>query len=138
MRNKYKIIVVIAVLSVLPVSCLVGPKYHKPEEQSAENFHQGPANVDTLASVVNVKWFDLFNDEVLKGLITTGLENNYDMKIALARIERTRAELGYTKADLFPAIGYNATVNANKKAFQPSYASASLSWELDFWGKIRH
>jgi outer membrane protein, multidrug efflux system len=138
MRNNCKIIVVIVVLAMLPVSCLVGPKYKKPEEQSAEKFRHGPADVDTLSSVVNVKWFDLFNDEVLKGLITKGLENNYDMRIALARIDRTRAELGYTKADLLPAIGYNATVNANKKAFQPSYASASLSWELDFWGKIRH
>lgn len=138
MRNKYKIIVVIAVLSVLPVSCLVGPKYHKPEEQSAQNFHQGPANVDTLASVVNVKWFDLFNDDVLKGLINKGLENNYDMKIAMARIDRTRAELGYTKADLLPAIGYSGTVNSNEKSFMPSNVSANLSWELDFWGKVRH
>src|SRR6187431_2917532 len=138
MRNKFKIIVVIVILAFLPVGCLVGPKYQKPEEQSGDKFHHGPADVDTLSSVVNVKWFDLFNDEVLKGLINKGLENNYDMKIALARIDRTRAELGYTKADLFPAIGYGATVNANKKAFQPSNAAASLSWELDFWGKIRH
>jgi multidrug efflux system outer membrane protein len=87
---------------------------------------------------VNVKWFDLFNDEVLKGLITKGLENNYDMKIAMARIERTRAELGYTKADLLPAIGYSGTVNSNEKTFLPSNASATLSWELDFWGKVRH
>ncbi len=123
---------------MLPVSCLVGPKYKKPEEQSAEKFRHGPANVDTLSSVVNVKWFDLFNDEVLKGLITKGLDSNYDMKIALARIERTRAELGYTKADLLPAIGYSATVNSKQRTFQPSNAAATLSWELDFWGKVRH
>jgi len=138
MKNSFKIIVVLVVLAVLPVGCLVGPKYQKPKEQSAGNFAQGPANADTLNSVVNVKWFDLFNDDVLKGLITKGLENNYDMKIALARIERTRAELGYTKADLLPSVGYNATVNSNKKSFLPSNAAATLSWELDFWGKIRH
>lgn len=138
MRNKFKIVVVILTLAILPVGCLVGPKYQKPEEQSAANFHNGPANADTLASVVNVKWFDLFNDEVLKGLVNKGLENNYDMKIAMARIERTRAELGYTKADLLPAVGYSGTVNSNEKTFLPSNASANLSWELDFWGKIRH
>jgi len=138
MKNKFKIIVVIVVLAVLPVGCLVGPKYQKPEDQSAANYRNGTANADTLASVVNIKWFDLFNDEVLKGLIKRGLENNYDMKIALARIERTRAELGYSKADLLPAVGYSATVNSNKKSFSPSNASATLSWELDFWGKIRH
>jgi multidrug efflux system outer membrane protein len=138
MMNKLKIVVVIFILAVLPVGCLVGPKYQKPEEQNTANFQNGPASIDTLASVVNVKWFDLFNDEVLKRLIYKGLESNYDMKIAMARIERTRAELGYTKADLLPAIGYSGTVNSNEKTFLPSNASANLSWELDFWGKVRH
>jgi multidrug efflux system outer membrane protein len=138
MMNKFKIVVVIFALAILPVGCLVGPKYEKPVEQNAASFQNGSASVDTLASVVNVKWFDLFNDEVLKRLIYKGLESNYDMKIAMARIERTRAELGYTKADLLPAIGYSGTVNSNEKTFMPSNASASLSWELDFWGKIRH
>jgi multidrug efflux system outer membrane protein len=136
--NKFKIVIIVLVLAILPTGCLVGPKYAKPENQNAANFNNGSANADTLATVVNVKWFDLFNDDVLKSLITKGLENNYDMKIAMARIERTRAELGYTKADLLPAIGYSGTVNSNKETFLPSNASASLSWELDFWGKIRH
>jgi multidrug efflux system outer membrane protein len=138
MRNKLKIVVLLLILALLPVGCLVGPKYAKPEDQNATNFRNGAATIDTLQSVVNVKWFDLFNDEVLKGLINKGLANNYDMRIAMARIERTRAELGYTKPDLLPAIGYGATVNSNEKAFIPSNASANLSWELDFWGKIRH
>lgn len=138
MRNKFKIVIVILILAILPVGCLVGPKYKKPEDQNAANYRNGTANLDTLASVVNVKWFDLFNDDVLKGLINKGLANNFDMKIAMARIERTRAELGYTKADLLPAIGYSATANSNEKAFPTSNASAVLSWELDFWGKIRH
>jgi multidrug efflux system outer membrane protein len=136
--NKFKIILIIIVLAILPAGCLVGPKYAKPADQNAAAFNNGPVNADTLASVVNVKWFDLFNDDVLKDLISKGLENNYDMRIAMARIERTRAELGYTKADLLPAIGYNGTVNSNKEAFLPSNASATLSWELDFWGKVRH
>jgi len=138
MNSKIKIVVVILILAILPVGCLVGPKYKKPEDQNAAAFQNGPVNADTLASVVNVKWFDLFNDDVLKGLINKGLANNYDMRIAMARIERTRAELGYTKADLLPAIGYGGTVNSNDKTFMPNTASASLSWELDFWGKIRH
>lgn len=138
MKNSFKIIVVIVVLAVLPVGCLVGPKYQKPELQGVENYQHGTASADSLATVVNVKWFDLFNDEVLKGLITKGLENNYDMKIAQARIDRTRAELGYSKADFLPSIGYSGTVNSNKKSFLPSNVSATLSWELDFWGKVRH
>jgi multidrug efflux system outer membrane protein len=138
MNSKIKIVVVIIILAFLPVGCLVGPKYKKPEIQSTVGYQNGASNQDTLASVVNVKWFDLFNDEVLIELINKGLANNYDLKMAMARIERSRAELGYTKADLLPAIGYGAKVNSNEKAFPLSNASASLSWELDFWGKIRH
>ena len=92
MNNKFKIVVVILILALLPVGCLVGPKYKKPEDQNTATFQNGPANMDTLASVVNIKWFDLFNDDVLKGLINKGLANNYDLKIAMARIEKTRAE----------------------------------------------
>ena len=71
--NKFKIIIIILALAILPVGCLVGPKYAKPEDPNAANFRHGPANADTLASVVNVKWFDLFNDDVLKGLINNCL-----------------------------------------------------------------
>jgi multidrug efflux system outer membrane protein len=138
MNSKIKIVVVIIILAFLPVGCLVGPKYKKPEIQNTVGYQNGAVNQDTLASVVNVKWFDLFNDDVLKELINKGLANNYDLKMAMARIERSRAELGYTKADLLPAIGYGGKVNSNEKAFPLSNASASLSWELDFWGKIRH
>src|SRR5947209_7809676 len=101
MISRYKIIVIVLVLAFLPTGCLVGPKYSKPEVQKEENFKHAQISTDTSASVTNVKWFDLFNDDVLKDLINKGIENNYDLKIAIARIERTKAELGYSKADLY-------------------------------------
>jgi len=137
MSKKYKIIVIILVLSLFPVGCMVGPKYKKPDQLKSESY-KNERNLDSLASVTNVKWFDLFNDDVLKDLITKGLQNNYDLKIAVSRIDQLRAELGYAKADLFPAFQYGATINSNEKYITPSTAGASMSWELDFWGKFRH
>ncbi|RYJ38017.1 RND efflux system outer membrane lipoprotein [Flavobacterium anhuiense] len=116
---------------------MVGPKYKKPEQLKSDSY-RNERNLDSLASVTNLKWFDLFNDDVLKGLIQKGLENNYDLKIAVSRIEQFRAQLGYTKADLFPSFQYGATINSNKKYITPSTAGATMSWELDFWGKYRH
>lgn len=116
---------------------MVGPKYKKPEQLKSDSY-RNERNLDSLASVTNLKWFDLFNDDVLKGLIQKGLENNYDLKIAVSRIEQYRAQLGYTKADLFPAFQYGATINSNEKYITPSTAGATMSWELDFWGKFRH
>lgn len=137
MSKKYRIIVIILVLSLFPVGCMVGPKYKKPEQLKSESYIN-ERNLDSIASVTNLKWFDLFNDDVLKDLITKGLQNNYDLKIAVSRIEQLRAELGYAKADLFPAFQYGATINSNEKYITPSTAGASMSWELDFWGKFRH
>lgn len=132
MSKKYKIIVIILVLSLFPVGCMVGPKYKKPEQLKSESY-KNERNLDSVASVTNLKWFDLFNDDVLKDLITKGLQNNYDLKIAVSRIEQLRAELGYAKADLLPAFQYGATINSNEKYITPSTAGASMSWELDFW-----
>lgn len=137
MSKKYKIIVIILALSLFPMGCMVGPKYKKPEQLKSDSY-KNERNLDSLASVTNLKWFDLFNDDVLKGLIQKGLENNYDLKIAVSRIEQFRAELGYSKADLFPSFQYGATINSNKKYITPSTAGATMSWELDFWGKFRH
>lgn len=137
MSKKYKIIVIVLVLSLFPVGCMVGPKYKKPEQLKSDSY-RNERNLDSLASVTNLKWFDLFNDDVLKGLIQKGLENNYDLKIAVSRIEQYRAQLGYTKADLFPSFQYGATINSNEKYITPSTAGATMSWELDFWGKFRH
>lgn len=141
MIKNYKIGLIILALALLPMGCMVGPKYVKPKQQKASAFRYEPANIDTLASVTNLKWFDLFNDDVLKDLISKGLENNYDLKIAVARIEKLRAELGMSKANLYPSFGYGGQANfgnANANQFNPSNVSVSMSWELDFWGKFRH
>src|SRR5688572_25791058 len=120
MSSRYKIIGVILVLTLLPTGCLVGPKYEKPEQQKVENFKHAPVNADTIATVTNVKWFDLFNDHVLKNIINKGLENNYDLKIALTRIERSRAKLEYSKSNLYHSFQYGSTLNSNQKVIIPS------------------
>lgn len=138
MNNRFKLIAIVLILAILPVGCLVGPKYAQPEVQNAEKYRNTTAAIDTSKSVTNVKWFDIFNDDVLKGLINKGIENNYDLKIAVARLDKVRAELGYSKADLYPSFQYGGSVNSNDKSYIPSRLGGSMSWELDFWGKVRH
>ena len=136
-----KIISLLLLLTILPLGCMVGPKYARPEEQKVSSYKYSPEVADTLASVTNLKWFDLFNDPVLNDLITKGLENNFDLKIAVARIEKLRAELGMSKSNLYPSFQYGANINtgnALNNTINPSTAGVSMSWELDFWGKFRH
>jgi multidrug efflux system outer membrane protein len=91
----------------------------------------------------------LFQDPVLKGLIQTALTNNYDLRIATARVEQSRALLAQTRSAYYPQIGYEAGVGAGKNvslagpsytgkpAGKQYYGALDASWEIDLWGHIR-
>jgi len=94
------------------------------------------------------EWWEVFQDPQLQGLIRTALKQNYDVRIAAARILEARAQLGITRADQLPAINaggsavnerYPRTKILPQAPFETNYTevSASFNWELDFWGKYR-
>jgi multidrug efflux system outer membrane protein len=97
------------------------------------------------AEIVNLRWWELFDDPVLYALVTTALNENKDIRISIARIEEARAALGFTRADMYPFIDIEA--GANKGTFSggrrsettdwTAFATPIVSWELDIWGKLR-
>ncbi|CAM3641538.1 efflux transporter outer membrane subunit [Flavobacterium chungbukense] len=133
-----KILLAIFLIAVFPYGCMVGPKYAKPEQPQTDSFRYSNQPADSTKSVTTIKWSTIFNDAVLIGLIEKGIQNNYDLKIAIARLQQVQANLGMAKADLFPAFQYSGQVNSAQTFMQPSSVFANMSWELDFWGKYRH
>lgn len=123
-------------------SCKVGPNYQKPEITSPEIFKYENNKVDSL---IDLKWWEVFQDPVLDSLIKVGLRENKDVLIAASRVEESRANLGYNKADYGPKIGVQAgasgTNNLGGAVLDNNVsnygASATFNWELDFWGKYR-
>jgi multidrug efflux system outer membrane protein len=97
---------------------------------------------DTTGSLA---WFDLLRDPELRKLVETALRENRDVRVAIATINEFRAQYGVAKGDFFPQISLNAqggriqTVLASLGSFTYNQlqATANLSWELDFWGRIR-
>jgi outer membrane protein, multidrug efflux system len=97
---------------------------------------------DTTTSLA---WFDLLQDPVLRKLVETAIGENRDVRIAVATINEFRAQYGVAKGDFFPQITLNAqggrtqTVLGSLGSFRYNTleATADLSWELDFWGRIR-
>src|SRR5262249_13707521 len=105
----------------------------------------------------NAPWWELFDDPQLQELIRTALTENKDLKIAVERIEEARARYGFTKADLYPQVDLTGTAgrlrfnagslvhtpngdtSATGEEPEPSFyrATADLSWEIDFFGRIR-
>ena len=124
-------------------SCAVGPDYQAPEIETPEVFRD---QIDEGASLANVQWWDIFEDEQLDRLIEIGLEESRDLAIATARIDEARALYGFSKADLYPRFDLQATAERGNQAQQifpdagiqnSFFAGATLSWEIDLFGRIR-
>jgi multidrug efflux system outer membrane protein len=134
-------------LVLLLAGCTVGPKYKRPAVPVADVYRGASAEGGAqAASVGDEKWWLLFQDEQLQKLIKAALIENYDVRIAAARVLQAQAVLGIRRADQYPTVvGGAAGVNQrfpqsrSGPAVETSANSVALSmaWELDFWGKFR-
>ena len=134
---------------LLATGCAVGPNYARPKVDVPGQYRGLPPDAQTQTaglSLGNEKWWDVFKDSTLQELIKGALKENYDVRIAAVRILEARAQLGITRADQYPNVsaGYSAVDERIPPQFgRPGIesnlhtVSATLAWELDFWGKYR-
>jgi outer membrane protein, multidrug efflux system len=136
---KTKLIATV-VTAALVSGCAVGPNYARPEVPNPAAFRADTAQAD-LASLADVKWFELFKDERLQGLIRTALVHSFDLRDAVVRVELARANLGITRADQFPTVEASAGITAQRSASHSrafgTVAGDLLSFEIDVWGRLR-
>ena len=136
-------------IAILGSGCAVGPNYKKPSV-NVPGTYRGLAPEETgksdSASLGDQKWWEVFQDEKLQSLIRTALQQNYDVRIAGARILQAQAQLGITRADQFPSVSAGANISDQRTArssFFPAFErstgqlNVSAAWDLDFWGKFR-
>src|SRR5438094_5474995 len=138
----------IPIAFLLLTGCTLGPKYKRPPVTVPDTYrgHAPDAGPQTAASFGDEKWWTVFQDPQLQELMREALAQNYDVRIAAARVLQAQALLGITRADQFPTITGGAS-SSNERfaatrvtpAFEtsPSQVNLSLAWALDFWGKFR-
>jgi multidrug efflux system outer membrane protein len=147
------------------IGCAVGPNYKRPtvdvpvtyrgatadssadaDARSEPAKPKEPKPESAVPSLGDEKWWEVFQDRELQGLIRTALKNNYDVRIAAARVLQAQAQLGIIRADQLPSLsagGNIASQQSPKLGPIPSYEltqgqlTASAAWNLDFWGKYR-
>jgi multidrug efflux system outer membrane protein len=128
---------------IYTTGCKLGPNFQRPDYIGPETFKFDSSQVDTI---VNLRWWELFQDDVLDTLIKVALENNKDVMVAAARVDAARANLGYTKADQWPSFGFQIGASTGNSvqgyATLPDvsnnfFAFPEMSWEVGFWGKYR-
>ena len=94
----------IVALTTLLTGCMVGPDYRRPLTAPPAQYRFALGDVRDPASIADIAWVDLFQDDALRELIRTALVQNYDVQIAAARILQARAQVGIVRSEMFPTI----------------------------------
>ena len=140
----------IAALSLALAACAVGPDFVKPTVSTPERFAQTEAGAETSVAAPDAEFWRGFNDPLLTRLVDEALSANHDLRIALARYDRSNALLRGAKFDYLPTItasGEAADTRASADQ-APGVARAdrdgesysagiNASWELDLFGRVR-
>ncbi|MDT4951950.1 MAG: outer membrane protein multidrug efflux system [Acidobacteriota bacterium] len=145
--------------TALLIGCLLSgsavgqKKYERPNVKTPDSFRGSEAVAAPDAnSIGDLKWFEVFKDEQLQRLIRTAMAQNYDLRLAVARINAARANLGLARSNQFPQFDVGADLtttrtSANngasasgqggrKRSFGEVFLSL-LSFEIDVWGRLR-
>jgi outer membrane protein, multidrug efflux system len=138
-------------------ACKVGQNYQRPAVPAPAQFRTTDSGVvptgDTL-SIADMGWKQFFTDATLQGLISRGIANNYDLQLAVKRIQASNAQVKQARLAQLPTLdlGINAQTQRpsdnslggiSDKEFLGHYhiedynVTFSTSWEADIWGKIR-
>jgi multidrug efflux system outer membrane protein len=138
------------ILALLLSGCAIGPNYRRPAINAPTSFRGQPQ--PSAASLADLPWWTVFRDETLTNLIREALTNNYDVRIALARVEQSRALSIQARSAFFPQIGYDAEASRGRQSFlgnairssgngsatKSSFlADFNVAWEVDLFGRVR-
>jgi NodT family efflux transporter outer membrane factor (OMF) lipoprotein len=147
--------------ALLLASCTVGPKYTKPavpvtpvyKESPPESFRESGNWKQAQPGDTKLPghWWEIFGDSQLNALEERIDVANLDLKVAEARFRESRAAVRYNRSAQYPTISTGPSVEAirssSNRPYLPSTVSTKatgdfilpidLSYEIDFWGRIR-
>lgn len=160
-HNKLSILLLVSLIS----GCTVTKNYQPPpvEVPSGWRVSHGIAlnlNEDKDPTKISEKnasiladtaWWEKFNDTTLNNLITTALNKNKDLRIAIANVEKFTWRTQVAKSGYYPQVGYTggayrdqSSLNRARPLFlredriNDNYEGAvGVNWELDLWGRIK-
>jgi len=148
MNRKYMKGVILAgvVLSLGLSSCQIVNKYKTPDIDDAYLYRE--TNSDDTTTVANIPWREYFADPYLQEMIDEGLQQNFDLRIAYARIKQAEANLIIARSGYFPTAALVGQVTHNRSSVKDGvkdvlgYSSnqfglgIAVQWEADIWGKV--
>jgi multidrug efflux system outer membrane protein len=134
-----RLLALLAAASLAGCATTAGHDYQRPALNPPAQ-HRGQSGAAEAASLADQAWWDVFHDDVLKGLIAEALRNAYDVRLAAWRVEEARANAGIIRAQSFPAFEGQVEVGHGRQGGQEGtliQLNVNASWEIDLWGRIR-
>ena len=147
MKTKFVLLITAVALSL--TACMVGGKYSPKEMTQVSASTQFPQDSLPVDSLPLISWWEVYQDTVLQRFINTTLANNRNLMEAAMRIEEAREIAGIVKVNLWPSFGYQASAGGGEAGSEALKVAggfdqgviktyATMSWEIDLWGKLRH
>ena len=144
---RFRRVVLPATVAVL-AGCMVGPDYQRPASALPGAY---PDSQKEAAADLRADWWTLYGDATLNQLVSSALERNADIRLAVARIEEADANLREVNATFLPEIdlkGGPSRSRVSTRAAVPVFSGVpvyrnditlnlSTAFELDFWGRLR-
>jgi NodT family efflux transporter outer membrane factor (OMF) lipoprotein len=153
-------------LSLILSSCVQGKDYQRPSVEVPDGWSRMTNTTDTSIASEHqpeAEWWKTFQNDELTGLIEQALQQNHDVKRAVARVIEGRASVMSAAAGLYPQMNLSSSysnIAVSKNTFaglglatgqQPGpqtfatpgtnfelwNSALDLRWEMDFWGRIR-
>ena len=145
---------VLLIGALLLFSC--APRYQRspgevPQEYRFQSRESQPQ--PDLASLADLSWWEVFRDPALQDLIRTALEQSYDVRQAVARLNESRALVGVSRSLWLPQVGGVALwqrEKLSKTSVNPpipygvsvvdslAQFNFDLFWEVDLFGRLRN
>lgn len=133
------------IVSALTLSaCMVGPNYHRPIVQTPMSF-RGPDESQKIeaqtTSLADLPWWEVFHDAQLQQLIRTALKQNYDLQLAVERVNAARAQVGIVRSNEFPMVSVNPEFSGGKtdQGIKSNIftLAADVVFQVDLFGRYR-
>jgi len=137
------------VLMLALSGCTMMPDYLQPSAPVAPSWPFAVSAENKGPSIAELGWQDFFKSPELRALITKGLANNRDLRMAALNIDVARAQYRVQRSDLLPDIKAGGSLNrARTPQTTSSTGSAQINstytanvgttaFELDLFGRLR-
>ncbi|MEO7742420.1 MAG: efflux transporter outer membrane subunit [Usitatibacter sp.] len=133
-----------AFLALVLSACAAGPAYQKPTVETPAAFKEAAGDWVVAKPGDHVpkgKWWQVFNDPVLNGLVEQVAVSNQTLRAAQARHTQARAAVQSARAGLFPTLGASGGASRNRRGAAGTNSNFDIGidarWEVDLWGRVR-